>query len=351
MRFIHLSNVRLEQEDIRAFRDIDFNEERWEDLKKVMTTCNEYNVDALFITGNLFGKVPEEKDVKRLDELFALLKATRVYLLTGTMDAPDVPTDAQNYTFASDVTVFSGDTIQRVYVAGWNAEITAVGYSPRTWTKIDPQSLKRGKKGVIQILLLPFLLDETSIEGLDNMNFEFDYAGIGQQVLYKGNGSNKLFSPGIFTPTGLSSQSGHGFFMVTMNVGRKQEVSQIRQFVNAVKREYMSLTVGLTPDLSFEDVTGQLKETFNRLGENNIYDITLEGGMSPTVFYHKDELEQAGLIEHITDATDMKKTVEAVKNYKDNEALSRFARSLFSSDEEPDEIRIRALRFGMQELL
>ena len=349
MKFIHLSNVRLEEENLRSFRNIDINKERWDDLKRVAEACNEQAADALFITGNLFGKTPSQEELQKADEVFGELRSTRVYILTGTMDTPDVPTEALAYSWKSDVTVFSGDTIQRVYVAAWNTEITAAGYSPKTWLKIAPETLTRGKKGAVQILLLPFLLSETEADGLDDLKFDFDYVGCGQKVLYKGNASNKIYSPGIFSPEGFSSQISHGYFLCTLNAGKKQ-VSLVRQFVKAAGREYVSLNVGLKTDLSFDEVTEQLKDTFNRLGKDNIYNITLEGGMSPTVYIRRDELKDAGLIDTVTDNTDILETIGALKEYKENEPLSRFVRCLFDTDEE-DELHVKALEYGMQELL
>ena len=347
MKFIHLSNVNLETDAPGLFPGIDPKKERWDALKKVVDSCAEQSIDALFITGNLFAKRPDAGDLTRLDSLFSTLTDTRVFYLTGKNDAPE-SSKGFGFEWKSHTTVFTGDSIQRVYLPKYDAEITAVGYCEKTWSRISLSQVTRGKKGTIQILLLPFLYDGETAGGLDSFNPGFDYTGLGQTVLYKGNGKNRVFAPGIFSAEDFSSQISHGYFLCTATAGKKQEVALTRQFIQGAGREYITLKVGLNPELTYTDISRQLSGIVDKYGKENIYEIILEGGMSPTVYRKKDGFLDLGYVSRLDDRTDMDKTVEGFKTYWDDEAVARFAQALFTSP--ADELTEKALAYGMKAL-
>ncbi len=345
MKFIHLSNVRLGGSVDTGFPEIPAAEERWLDFENVISACRDQGADALFITGNLFDAPPTREQLTRADECFGRLNGTRVFYLTGKADAPADIADILAFKWQSQVTVFAGDTVERIYMAKEDAQITAAGYSEKTWDKIDAKALTRGKRGSLQILLLPFLLDEDSQEGLDQLSLDFDYIGTGQKMVYKSMGRQRIFSPGCFSPEDFSSQVSHGYFLCRLTAGKKGETSLTRQFVRGVKREFISLSAELTPDLSLEEVKDQLTGTLKKLGPDNIYEIVLEGAMPLSVLPDPDALKEVGLVRDVKDQTDPEKTAEGLKANQDD-VVSRFAEALFQSG--ADELQMRAFKFGLE---
>ena len=345
MKFIHLANVRLGRQVEDPFPGTDPEREQWEDLQNAVNTCKEQGCDFLFITGNLFDGTPSVGELEKADELFSALKEGQVLYLPGDRDkgAADVP-----YQWKSHTALVSGTEVQRMVYPKLQTEITACPFSEDPKKAADARSLERGRKGAVQILLAPSLAKEDTKEVLDSCLLPFDYCGIGTPFLYKGSGQNRIFSPGNFFASDFSDENSHGFFLCTLLPGKKQSAGFTRQFVSAVKREYVSLKAEISEEQGLETVSGRLQGTINKAGSDNIYEIVLEGAMSPEVFLHKDRFYSLGLVKKIDDRTDIIRNAEALKTCREDEAVARFASALFKSPADP--IHMKALSFGLEAL-
>lgn len=133
MRFVHLSNARLFSENKTNKFNIDFAAERLEAFKKVLKLCRETVVEALFLTGNVFGHEPTMNDVEALDGMLRDALETRVFILTGEQDSVAEDSALALHAWQSNTQVFVGDCIQRVYVQKYGLEVTGIGYSEKTW--------------------------------------------------------------------------------------------------------------------------------------------------------------------------------------------------------------------------
>ncbi len=350
MKFIHLSNVRLGESAPEGFPiPVDRAAEIREDFLNVLKLCEEQQIDALFITGNLFSHVPSEEELHELDERFSELTVTRVFILTGRLDAPKIPTEASAYKWKSNTILFAGESVDRVYATKLDCEITGVGYSPRTWDKVQIQRLERGSRARLQILLLPFAADEESDRDLSRLSFDFDYIGLGQKVLYKTTTRYPVYAPGMFEPNGTSQQLHHGFFLCTLTPSEDGQVSLTRQFVQGARREYMSLKVNCTKDLPIEKVTEEIRSAIKRYGTQNFYTITLEGALSYSVFAGKGKLYTLGNVLSVRDETDEAGLIETLQSGNGSSAVSRFIAELMK--QENSEIRENALRAGLEALI
>ncbi len=344
MKFVHAANIKL---NITGEKRAEYRR----DLQKVIEACNASQADALFITGNLFASEPSAADLSEADSLFSQLNSCRVFILTGDLDAPAPGEMHTGYEWKSKVTVFYGDCIQRVYMAKQDTEITGVGYSADTWDKVDPEKLSRGKKGSVQILLLPFLGESQDDfpEEADRIELPFDYTGAGSHELYIGNERNKTFSPGDFEPEGFSGQIRHGFFICEVRTHNGQP-SLIRQFVPSASREYISLKVNCTADLSYNEAVRQIRGIMEKYGKENYYEIILQGRLSPSLLLQEESLKSLSGILSVRDETAHEADVSFLLRARaGDEAADRFAKE--AEKIENDSVRQKAMWYGINALL
>ena len=348
MKFFHISNVNLGNPEEFSL-PIDRKKEYSEDFRKIIRNCNEEKADLLFITGNLFAHVPSEAELKEADALFAALEGTRVFLLTGENDAPEKPEEALSYKWSSNVTVFAGDCIQRVYLSALNLEITGAGYAKSTWGKVRPETLSRGKKGAIQILLLPFIESASDNTVLSNVNYPFDYVGLGQTHYFKSGEGKTIYAPGSFEPEDFSGQLKHGCFAGTINVREKNHTTLDLRFLKTAGREYLTLQVNGEKDIDYSEVESRVREIISQQGEKNIYRIILKGEASPSLYFMKNDLYRAGNVLEVLDETSEDDMLRSLSESHAGDAVGRFLTKLQPDVDE--EIRKKAIRYGIDALL
>lgn len=351
MKFVHVSNVNLDgapksDRPWDAHREEEFNE----DFRRMLYYCADINTDALFITGNLFAHAPSEDDLVKLDVMFLSLHSIRVFWVFGRNEETETFAKIKNYRWMSNVSVFAGDSLERVYISEFNVEITCVGYNSKTWPKVAQTEFSRGSRAGLQILLLPFVGDGRSSAALTSLNLPFDYIGVGQEAYYKGNDEKRVFSVGMFEPTDFTAQTRHGFFEVelTSNVLGDSTLN-VRLIPNA-KREYIVLQVNAGIAASFEDVEAQVKSAIEKFGPDNIYRIQLKGEASAEVLLNKEKLAHLGNIAEIEDMTDSALLQQTLAEENEiGEALKAFKMALPENISE--DVMDRAVHFAKDALL
>lgn len=351
MKFIHLSDVgldlRREEADVETLKR---NKEFEEDFLNVLRVCRDEDVDVLFITGGLFSHVPTEQELNTVDEYFENLNTTRIFLLTGRNDAPEVPAIAAAHTWRSGTTVFAGDTIQRIFLSRLNMEVTGVGYNARTWEKVKPETLSRGKKGAVQVLVLPFIgSGEAAEEAATFPKLPFDYIGIGQGAQMKGTEEKPIYAPGYFEPMTFTNQLEHGFYIGTIeHKGRNKNELHV-EFRKAAKREYVSLMINCTEEFTYEEAAEKIRSAIAENGRDNIYRVVLKGQPSLSLYFMKDRLQEIEGVTELIDDTNITKLLDELKENHVDEAVSRFVEDL-PEDMDAD-VRKKALDYGVKALL
>lgn len=351
MKFVHVSNVNL------GYRFTDSHpwskqreEEFYEDFRRMLNRCADDNADALFITGNLFAHVPSDEELMKLDVMLLALHNARVFWVFGKNESTKEISRIKNYAWMCDMCVFAGDSLERVFVADWDAEITSVGYNELTWPKVNINAITRGQKASLQILLLPFIGDMHTNDALTGFRSSFDYIGVGHETFFKGSAERRIFSDGMFEPMDFSAQNRHGFFIVnlTAEVGGSSKLSV--QFVPNAKREYMVLQVNTDAAASVEDVETKIRSAIRKYGQDNIYRIVLKGKSSPELFIRKEQFMTYGNIVDIDDQTDgILSQAGELSGGNINDALEAFKEAL--PEDMPEEVLNLALRYGTAALI
>lgn len=351
MKFIHLSDVGLdlrgEEADVKSLTR---SKEILEDFLNVLRVCRDEDVDVLFITGGLFSHVPTEQELNTVDEYFETLNTTRIFLLTGPVDAPPVPAIAAAHSWRSGTTVFAGDTIQRIFLSRLNMEVTGVGYNARTWDKVKPETLSRGKKGTLQVLLLPFAgSGETAEDAAAFPRLPFDYIGIGQQAQMLGSEEKPIYAPGRFEPVAFTSQLQHGYYIGTIeHKGRNKNELHV-EFRKGAKREFIPLKISCTEELTYEEVVEKVQSAITENGADNVYRVTLTGQPSLSVYFMKDRLKETEGVSEFIDETNPSKVLEDLQKNHVDVAVNRFMEDL-PADMDPV-LRKKALDYGVQALI
>lgn len=87
IRFIHLSDVHLGAVPDRGCPwSHEREEEIWETFRRVIVGIRKNPVDLLFIAGDLFHRQPLLRELREVDDLFASIPDTRVFLMAGDHD-------------------------------------------------------------------------------------------------------------------------------------------------------------------------------------------------------------------------------------------------------------------------
>lgn len=345
MKFVHLSNPRLFSGNIENPFSIDFEEERLEAFQKVIALCQSQSVEALFITGNLFDAAPTLDLVEQIDEMLLAAPKTRTFILTGERDQVGASDTFASYEWKSNTTVFFGDCIQRVFVAKYDLEVTGLGYSETTWSKVRLEKLTHGRKGAFQILLLPKLEgDEETLRGL---KLPFDYVAVGADRIMIGDVNEKCYAPGDFAAETFSTQMEHGFYFGEIKEGRPRRATI--SFVPSENREFVSLRIQATEDTTIDEIRNEVKETIEKYGDRNLYRVSIAGDSNPALYFEKESLYALGHITEVRDETTRSAVLEKLMKEHEGDALGRFITDMLPDDNQ--EIRRKALNYGVEALL
>ena len=351
MKFIHLSNIGLGTEPFVSERlTVDRAADTMRDFLQILELCQTEDVDALFITGMLYVRTPSQEELKDLDERFLRLSNTRVFFAPGVIPDGGDNHVYSDYPWRSNTHVFSGESIQRIHVSRFSMEVTGVGYQPKSWHKVKPANLGRGRKGAIQVLLLPFegeAFDTGDPEKLRML--PFDYIGVGQKTCVVSDSTSRVFSPGIFESEGFEDTERHGFIMGEMTTDGKKRPQLSCRFTPLSCREYLEIRVNADPQIRYQEIEEQVKNAISQYGAENIYRIIISGTSSPSLYIMKNNLYQLGSILEVRDETDTDEVRKLLSGGNDEAVVTRFVDTVLS--EEDSQVKQKAIQYGIDALL
>ncbi len=351
MKFIHISNVGLGAAPMQSpHLTVDRAADAWSDFLQVLSVCREEEADVLFITGTLFSAVPDEAALRDLDERFLRLPDTRVFFAPGVFPDGSDNSVYYSYPWRSNTHVFTGDSIQRIHVARLSMEVTGVGYLPRSWHKVKPLGLTRGRKGVIQVLLMPFVGNSADTAASEELkSLPFDYVGFGQKRSLLSENGNRVYAPGTFQSAGFEDADRHGYIMGTLEDEGKKRPSFRCQFVPLDNHEYMEIRVNAYEEIRYQDVEEQVRNAIVTYGEQHVYRILISGASSPSLYIMKDNLYRLGKVFEIIDETDTDRVRSILQKGSEETTVTRFVDQVLSEDDST--VKQKAIQYGIDALL
>ena len=340
MKFIHVSQVNLFAPDFENRQGVRTSEDHLSDFRKLLETCNKEGADLLFITGNLFAGAPDAKMLSYVDEAFGILEKTRVFYVLGPNEgeASDL---ILGYQFRNPVKVFTGSSIERVYLPKLSVEIQGVGYSEKTWNRTEIRELVPGKKGNVQVFLIPKDVP-------DVREWPFHYVGAGGTEKKEGNQEKRLYAPGSFEPEGFEPFTKHGFFIGEFGSLGRNVVGPSVRFQEGAAREYVLLDLTVSPEQSLKDAAEEIKKAILTDGPQHLYKVRIRGVASISLSEGMEELLTIPQVSAVENETKIEDTFSAIAGSGRDDAVGRFLRDMLERD--PSEGRDLAIRYGLQAL-
>ena len=129
IRFIHLSDVHLGAVPDRGCPwSHEREEEIWETFRRVIVGIRKNPVDLLFIAGDLFHRQPLLRELREVDDLFASIPDTRVFLMAGDHDYIKEDSFYRNFVWSRNVTFFDREQQSCVEIADKQIFVYGLSY-------------------------------------------------------------------------------------------------------------------------------------------------------------------------------------------------------------------------------
>ena len=347
IRFIHLSDVHLGAVPDRGCPwSHEREEEIWETFRRVIVGIRKNPVDLLFIAGDLFHRQPLLRELREVDDLFASIPDTRVFLMAGDHDYIKEDSFYRNFVWSRNVTFFDREQQSCVEIADKQIFVYGLSYEhPEIRTPLYDEWKPQNKPG------FHVLLAHGGEVGYCPMDFTrlaaagFDYIALGHihkpQILIR---DQAAFS-GALEPIDRNDTGDHGYMEGRLINGRIRT-----EFVPFACRSYQQLILTLHEETTQISLEEAVKSQIFRRGGRNIYRIILQGMRSPDLLLIPEKLKNLG---NITDVID-----ESWPAYDLSELYKRYSGTLigdyigyFLSKGELDTVEKKALYYGLQALL
>lgn len=346
MRFIHVSDVHLGRRPDVSFPWGEAREqELWSTFAAVVSECRTQKTDLLLIAGDLFDHQPSLEELKRVDDIFKTAPDTQVVMVAGASDYLKEECAYEEYRWADHVHFLKSAAPSSVYLEKLDVTVHGLSY----WSDQRPERILEkmvpDDEGEIQILLayggderhLPFdqaVLDEAG----------FDYVALGMKHNPLVMVSRDISYPGSLEPLGKDEIGKHGYI-----AGEITGEERRYRFVPFAFREYMTLKVRVSSDISEQELKERLKAVMEKQGGHNIYLICLEGRHDPRHPYHTDQLLQLGNVVEIEDRTVPDYDIVALLDAHRDDVVGMYMEELLKK---PSDKKLqRALYCGLEALL
>ena len=149
IRFIHLSDVHLGAVPDRGCPwSHEREEEIWETFRRVIVGIRKNPVDLLFIAGDLFHRQPLLRELREVDDLFASIPDTRVFLMAGDHDYIKEDSFYRNFVWSRNVTFFDREQQSCVEIADKQIFVYGMSYEhPEIRTPLYDEWKPQNKPG------------------------------------------------------------------------------------------------------------------------------------------------------------------------------------------------------------
>lgn len=349
MKFIHIADVHL---GATPDSSMPWAEERekeiWEGFKNIINVCNEEDVDLLLIAGDFFHKQPLVRELKEADYYFSTLKTTRVVLMTGNHDYMGPRSNYLGYEWNENVHMLTGDTIESLVLEDINTTVYGLSYHSRDirepmYDDVEPLN----NEGIH--ILLAHGGDERNVP----MNMKklqhskFDYIALGH--IHKPEiFSNKVAYSGSLEPLDKNEVGERGYIIGEIN--KERDISTNIQFVASSIREYKKLIISIDQETTHGALEDIIKRNLREQGEQDIYQIRIEGYRDEKIHFDKESILTLGNILDVIDDSHPDYDFDALYKENSDNIIGMFIKSIKESHEQ-DEVTKKALYYGIEALL
>ena len=348
MKFIHIADVHL---FATPDKDKPWGEMRTAEIEetfdRILDDCNEKNIDLLLIAGNLFDRSPSVDDLIFVDEKLAKLVKTRTVILSGPDDYIPAGSESAAYKFSSRTVMLPPDRTTNAYLRGINTCVTGCSYGKPTYSGRIIESIDPGREDAINILIasggdknhMPFKKDKIAAKG-------YDYVAMGYIRRPVHILRNRMAYAGSPEPLGPKETGRHGYVIGEIN----DEGTKIT-WCPVAKRNYVDVSITMSPELSPEEVVRNLENKLLKLGNDNIYSITLKGFSKDNTDLDLSRINSRFNIYEYLNMTISDEDEKILRVENENNMMGSFIREVNESYTLNESVRSRALRYGMEALI
>lgn len=346
MRFIHIADVHLgaEPDAGTAYSDVRARE-LWETFERVISICEEEQVDLLLIAGDLFHRQPLLRELKEVNYLFSSLTHTKVVLIAGNHDYLARNSYYRTFAWNENVYPLFGQKMEYVVFEELDTAVYGFSYDSRE-IRTPEYDGARALGAAKHEILLAHGGDEKHVpirrRALEQSGFT--YIALGhihrQQELIP----NYAIYAGALEPTDKNDTGHHGFVR-----GEIRNDTVRTEFVPLAKREYISLALKIKSEMTMGMIRTWIRQIIEERGVENLYQFTVKGFRDADMELVTEELICSGNILGVVDETRAAYNLDRLREENRDNLIGKYIR-LFDGCEEGS-LEEMALYEGVHALL
>ncbi len=347
IRFIHLADVHLGAVPDRGCPwSREREEEIWETFRRVIVTIRKSPVDLLFIAGDLFHRQPLISELREINDLFATISQTRIFLMAGDNDYMKEDSFYRTFKWNENVSLFDEESRTCVEIPDKNIYVYGLSYEHKEIHEALYDDWKKSDKRGFHVLMAHGG-DEEHIP----MDFRkmaeggFDYVALGHRCQQQAPLKDWMLYSGALEPIDRNDLGEHGYIEGTYDEGKVRT-----RFVPFASRSYQNLLLTVREGSTQHTLEEMLRNEIMKRGGKNIYRVIIQGTRSPGSLLLAERLKSMGNIVEVLDesrpAYDLEKLHEQYKGTLIGDYIEQF----------PDNgrrpvVQDKALYHGLQALL
>ena len=319
-------------------------QELWDSFERLIEVVEMQKADLLLIAGDVFHRPPLLRELREVNDRFASLSKTKVVLMAGNHDHIGANSFYKGFSWAENVYFFENAVIDSVKFPELKTDVYGLSYHGKENRERLYDDVKPEDNGYYHILLahggdekhIPYTKEKLTKSG-------FDYIAFGHVhkpgLILPG----RAVMAGSLEPTDHTCFGTHGFVRVEVKDGKNQIA-----LVPFAKREYKTLRMEITTEDTMGSICRRLGEKVTELGEQNIYDVIIQGKRHASLEIMEEKIKSVGNIRAILDQTDKYYDYEQLKIDYEGCLLQRYISSFEQSGEEVDK---KVLAYGIEAIL
>lgn len=347
IRFIHLADVHLGAVPDRGCPwSREREEEIWETFRRVIVTIRKSPVDLLFIAGDLFHRQPLISELREINDLFATISQTRIFLMAGDNDYMKEDSFYRTFKWNENVSLFDEESRTCIEIPDKNIYVYGLSYEHKEIHEALYDDWKKSDKRGFHVLMAHGG-DEEHIP----MDFRkmaeggFDYVALGHRCQQQAPLKDWMLYSGALEPIDRNDLGEHGYIEGTYDEGKVRT-----RFVPFASRSYQNLLLTVREGSTQHTLEEMLRNEIMKRGGKNIYRVIIQGTRSPGSLLLAERLKSMGNILEVLDesrpAYDLEKLHEQYKGTLIGDYIEQF----------PDNgrrpvVQDKALYHGLQALL
>ncbi len=250
-------------------------------IKKVIRKAADEEVDAIFISGDLFEhEYVSRASISFLNECFGSIPHIRVFISPGNHDPYVKNSYYRSFQWSENVHIFDTQ-VRGVNLDHLNACIYGVGFNDFLMFDSKLKEFKAEDESKVNILVTHADLNSMSggqgYHGITSTDLEdsgLDYIALGHIHKYTDSlVKGKACYPGSPIALGFDEPGPHGVV-----IGEVSKKGAYLEFQSIDKRQYVTLNIDVTGCQSPQSMASYILEALNtKLDHNNYYKIVVEG--------------------------------------------------------------------------